>query len=228
MSLWWCRTTGVAEDKTNESTGLAWSCCTGADSPNLAADREFEVIENRLKEWLVTVTKGQGESVGMALDLLDSMRPQVQSVDPGGPIGRWNESAPPAEVVKPGDFIIAVNGMRGSTQAMIQNLKEATSLQILVNRPLKFDVAVKKAGTLGVDLDYTLSSISLLINAVHPGPVDDWNEAHPEREVCAKDRITSVNGISGPAKELLQEISNSTELKLGISRVSGTGLHRSL
>merc|ERR1712217_272549 len=140
--------------------------------------------------------------------------------DSKGPIATWNQTALPMEVVQTGDFIVMVNNKEG-TEVMLQEMKSSADLQLVVNRPLNFEVTIEKKQSLGVDLDYCLTGVSLQILAVNLGPLNEWNKAHPDKEVLAKDRIMSVNGVTGSVKELLQEISNSTELTLGICRMSG-------
>ncbi|CAK0790345.1 unnamed protein product [Prorocentrum cordatum] len=58
---------------------------------------------------------------------------RIQSLEGDGMLGRWNSSNPTASV-RPGDFIVAVNGVRGDTNAMLVELQSMV-VKISIERP---------------------------------------------------------------------------------------------
>merc|ERR1712032_1719186 len=57
-------------------------------------------------------------------------------------------------------------------------------------------VDMTRQNMLGLDVDWS-DGKTLYINSVQPGAIQDWNLIHPIfQQVCAGDRIVSVNGYS--------------------------------
>lgn len=71
---------------------------------------------------------------------------------------------------------------------------------------------------IGLNLD-TLDGHSAFVDAIVPGAIQGWNEAHPpDMQLKANDCIVGANGIRGDPARLLQELKNSTEWKLAVRR----------
>merc|ERR1719203_2613046 len=80
---------------------------------------------------------------------------------------------------------------------MISKLKEEFSWALTVKRPIETPVCIplNNEVSLGLSLKYAPSGTSLLIVGIDKGPMEDWNQAHPDSEVKKNDRIVQVNGL---------------------------------
>lgn len=86
---------------------------------------------------------------------------------------------------------------------------------------LQFDVLVDRSNgaSLGLSLDGT-DGRSLVITVIEPGGlVHGWNEAHPAKQACEGSRIISVNGISGDAPSMAEEVQKLELLTLTVFQV---------
>merc|ERR1712113_911184 len=120
-----------------------------------------------------------------------------------------------------GDFIIAVNGLKGDTKKMAQLCIEQLQLEILFKRCTPFQVTVDKSSPqacLGLDLDYLDAGLSLHIRDVKEGLISEWNKANKDNAVKPLDRIVSVNGFRGETKRLLEMCASQTNMTLEIVR----------
>jgi len=170
-------------------------------------------------QFLVSVVKEESETVGLVLDVLDGRNGFVSDVKEG-PILAYNEKAVPSEQIRVGDFIVEVNGVEGSSKGIIHAFKGATSLDLVVRRPLEFGVTLEAGhGALGLDLA-GMGQRSLLILRVKDGAVQKWNEANPELRVRCNDRIIAVDGATGTGEELSAKVRghDGKQLTLLISR----------
>lgn len=169
-------------------------------------------------EFTVTMQKTEGSVLGLDVDLLDGETLHVSSIK-AGMLDNHNKTAPDDCKVLPGVFIIGVNGVQGNAQLMVTRLKEDRTITLTLRRPSEFSiVATKKGGTLGMDLNYAPTGISLLVLKVNDGPVAEWNKANPDMQVKKFDRISAVNGVAGTSKELYEKMKSSDVLHLVISR----------
>lgn len=141
------------------------------------------------------------------------------------PVSVYNARAPEGCDVRPGDYIMSVNGLSptvgGNTTSGISwsdSLRaemKGTSVTLSIKRPEIFSVDVSKAGdTMGLELNFTAKGTSLAIVRVGAGAVSRCSPS-----VTAGDRIIAVNGFEGFAEELLEAIKTSQDdLTLKISR----------
>lgn len=121
---------------------------------------------------------------------------------------------------------------KGKAASMDTTPKSATSISdpvpispaktdplVPVLDPANIMVTIEKKGgvRLGLKIDLT-DKQSLLIEGVEDGLLKDWNEAHPDMEVRAKDRIVRVNGISGNAIKLCDVLKTDNSLVMEVSR----------
>merc|ERR1712159_458788 len=74
-------------------------------------------------------------------------------------------------------------------------------------------VTVQKHGC-ELGLNVLCDGDALLVNEVGPGPIQSWNELHPDEAVAPGDRITEVNGITGAPADLLQACCEADMLML--------------
>jgi hypothetical protein len=85
----------------------------------------------------------------------------------------------------------------------------------------QFTVAIDKVSNdpngLGLDVDIT-DGPTLLIDAVQEGLVKNWNAKNPGSEVMPRDRFLEVNGVSGDAKLIIDELSKAQALSITVRR----------
>mmetsp|Transcript_10403 Transcript_10403/g.22914 ORF Transcript_10403/g.22914 Transcript_10403/m.22914 type:complete len:128 (-) Transcript_10403:83-466(-) len=83
----------------------------------------------------------------------------------------------------------------------------------------KFTINLKKTeGTrLGVDVDLA-DGTSLMVDAINPGLVEDWNKNNPGLRVKPGDRIVAVNGVQGDAQAMAEACMGAKELHMAIQR----------
>lgn len=67
-----------------------------------------------------------------------------------------------------------------------------------VQHPQEVHLVINKGkGSLGLEVDYSMNGSSLLVLAVNPGPVLDWNEENKDKAMRKYDRIIKVNNTYG-------------------------------
>lgn len=120
--------------------------------------------------------------------------------------------------LKPGDFIISVNGVTGSD--MPKELQTAKRLELTVRRPTEYHITISKtSGTLGCSITYDANTGNALgIASVLEGPIQSWNARGMGETVRVGDRIVGVNGKRGYTSQLLEAIHAANELNLCLAR----------
>lgn len=194
--------------------------CCGHDavSPDFAF---FEQSPDDLAEFAANVIITDGGALGIELDLLDGITARVAKVESGGAVDAWNSAAKRELRICPGDFIVAVNGVRGSLQRALQRLPRDSNIELSLLRPFSFKVTLDKdsSDTLGVDLGFADGARCLLVKGIRSGGlISRWNVAEPASRVQRSDRIVSVNGVVGDHAELMGLIQAGGQLDLVISR----------
>lgn len=180
------------------------------------------------KEFTINLDKtGDGDKhMGLSLDALEGGMVMVCQIKDG--IVKWyNQSVAEDDRLKPGDYIIEVNGARGDIEKMRQGLNGDGKIAMVVRRPGKFEVTIDKAGSvLGIELSSIGDTgISLLIREVREGAVKKWNTDNPGREVKMNDRIMSATNVAtgatvdGDAIKLVEMLKVTEKVKLSIARV---------
>jgi hypothetical protein len=86
---------------------------------------------------------------------------------------------------------------------------------------VEFSVVVTKTdegpGGVGVTVQRLAPGDQFLwVSKVQAGPLMDWNDYHPDREVRAGDSITAVNGVVGIAEVLMAIIATEKRLDLTV------------
>mmetsp|Transcript_113498 Transcript_113498/g.321148 ORF Transcript_113498/g.321148 Transcript_113498/m.321148 type:complete len:273 (+) Transcript_113498:179-997(+) len=84
-----------------------------------------------------------GQALGLDVDWADGRTLYIRSMHPGA-IENWNRSRPPDQVVQPGCIIVAVNGLAGDTEAMVQQCRSQRRLQLIVRGPPMPDAKDRK------------------------------------------------------------------------------------
>lgn len=170
----------------------------------------------------VTLEMTPGERLGALLDILDMKTLRVVELRREGRLRIHNLRAKANKKVKPGYFIVGVNGISGSAQTMVDEMRRSRTWKLQVARNHDFMVTLEKAGPLRLDLQFEKDSDCIVIRKVGEiGVVKEYNESmssDAEKQIKPGDRILDVNGTAGPAKVLLETIRNSTELNLKIGR----------
>lgn len=173
----------------------------------------------------VTVSRESvDDPLGLSFDVCDGRTLCVHAIRPGSSAARaYNASAPEARRLRPGDYVVEVNGTRGTSKAMMKEAEQGAEIHFVLRRPTTFLAELnKKGGSLGLGLNHSVRSMSIVVEAIQEGgPVVHWNRQHPEQEIRRGDRIIAVNGFKGSSRELLHGLSESGPLALLIARSSG-------
>lgn len=164
---------------------------------------------NSNREFIVNIDKTSDRTLvlGVGIDATDG-RSLVVNMVQEGLIKRWNESNPEYEV-KRGDRFLAVNGIQGDPKLLLQALSSYEMLYIRVRRPDLFSITLRRdgeVGPLGMALSYIEGGTTILVKAVGPGLVQNWNNANKDSRVEPNDRIFEVCGFGGPSQELFERL----------------------
>eukprot|EP00933_Yihiella_yeosuensis_P045774 TRINITY_DN41198_c0_g1_i1.p1 TRINITY_DN41198_c0_g1~~TRINITY_DN41198_c0_g1_i1.p1 ORF type:complete len:292 (-),score=47.66 TRINITY_DN41198_c0_g1_i1:89-964(-) len=170
----------------------------------------FRSMENDV-EYGIFLQRAAGESLGLNIDALDGVSLVVSSVK-AGLVRKYNDEMEDEDLkIKPGDSIVELNGARGSSQALLERLKIDGDLDIRIKRPRIFSISIARAyGPLGMQLEHTPTGSSVLVKAVNPGLIKDWNLSHRSLAVKRRDRIFCVNGFQGSPVELMGRMKAAT------------------
>jgi len=144
----------------------------------------------------------------------------VEHVEPQSVLARTCEGRPG---VRNGDTIAQVDGLSGSSLDLQKRMEEIQKIGgllnlVVVQRPLAFEVDLSHDEPLpqrlgiavGIDREDPHHMIVLAIR--EEGLVPTWNVAHGTLRVCARDRITHVNGITHDIETMQAEIRNAAEI----------------
>mmetsp|Transcript_45945 Transcript_45945/g.127513 ORF Transcript_45945/g.127513 Transcript_45945/m.127513 type:complete len:289 (-) Transcript_45945:96-962(-) len=97
---------------------------------------ECRMLLRRENEYSFILSRVGSVDIGLGIAWREGSDPAIEQVT-AGPIKRWNEENPDLQVRK-GDRIVAVNGVRGNTQAMLNELKISHVWQVQVHRKMKW------------------------------------------------------------------------------------------
>jgi len=197
----------------------------GADHHGgLRRDREATFYE-------VTLEKRDGTRLGMSIlerDGADGRGLLVTAVT-GGLVQAWNSnhSAQPGKpVVRPGDRIVEVNGVRDCTSQLLEECRTSQVLHMTIRRALAQEltpgvhlISLDKTGgmKMGVDISQH-DGRTLLVTEVREGLVQAWNRDNPIHQIFPGDRIIRVNEVQNDARKLLDECRKSGLLNLAIKK----------
>lgn len=176
----------------------------------------------------VTVEKTESQkNVGLSLDLFHGKLMRVCKVN-SGLAKRYNTTVSPNEQITNKMYIAAVNGKNRNVQEMLCEFKNERTLKLNFIPAFEFAVTLSKAGDkkLGLNVHWATSMESCIVTEIKEGLVREYNEelaraGSTAKQVRVMDRIDLVNGKSGSAKELLQEVDKSVEVTFNFSRPEG-------
>lgn len=142
--------------------------------------------------------------IGLDADRSDSRTLLVFKVwaSEDSPVSKYNQKADDERQISVGDFIIAVNSCGGSAEQLLAELNRSEDPVLTIRRPEVFDVVVERTDDqYGLRCTYAGdgSGPPLLIKEVLAGSV-----RNSVADVRQGDRIISVEGQTGTAKELLE------------------------
>mmetsp|Transcript_129431 Transcript_129431/g.210762 ORF Transcript_129431/g.210762 Transcript_129431/m.210762 type:complete len:139 (-) Transcript_129431:42-458(-) len=100
------------------------------------------------------------------------------------------------------------------------DVRKPTVAHVLPQVSREFIVVLQKTpeiARLGMEVDYT-SETFLVVDKIQGGLAELWNNTNPAKQIAAKDKIISVNGVSGNSVEMTEVCKNSDRLTLVILR----------
>lgn len=160
-------------------------------------------------DFVVQLQNPHFKALGVELDTQAISLVYVNDVK-DGVVQAYNRTAKPESRLRPGQFIVKVNGVEGLASDMVDEMNRLANLRLLVRQPFTMCVAIDKKsqkGLLaGVDFVKKSAVCCLLINQLGEGPIEEWNTENPDREVRVGDRIIAVNGQKGKAADLLKKL----------------------
>jgi len=202
--------------------------CRPPTTPGMAKVDEEEVADGGTDEeggdgpFSITLEMTPGERLGALLDILDMKTLRVVELRREGRLRVHNARAKGRHLrVLPGYFIVEVNGVSGSAQRMVDEMRRSKIWKLQVARNHEFVVKIEKSGPLRMDLQFEKDSDCIVIRKIGDiGVVKEYNDSTTDREQQLRpgDRILDVNDTAGPASALLETIKNSTDLNLKIGR----------
>merc|ERR1740123_628629 len=112
------------------------------------------------------------DPLGLSLDLCDGRLLYLYGLRPGmNAATDHNASQPEQRQLRPGDYVLDVNGIRGNARAMMKEREHSAQLHLITRRPLSFEVEIHKMrGILGLGLHHSSRSNCLLVEAILDGP----------------------------------------------------------
>eukprot|EP00929_Paragymnodinium_shiwhaense_P010679 TRINITY_DN11553_c0_g1_i1.p1 TRINITY_DN11553_c0_g1~~TRINITY_DN11553_c0_g1_i1.p1 ORF type:complete len:1232 (-),score=375.72 TRINITY_DN11553_c0_g1_i1:54-3749(-) len=112
----------------------------------------------------------------------------------------------------PGDF---AHVTEEQVEATLRELEEEEKL----GAPSEYLVELDKMGgmRLGINIEGR-DGISLYISHISDGLVENWNAANPDRQMMVGDRVVEVNGLTGDAQVLSNELRRSEVLTMRVRR----------
>lgn len=172
-------------------------------------------------EFSVTLLKlGSMREVGIYLSLVDEIGLLVHNVQ-AGLVQEWNRNHPEL-LIKSGDCIVSVNGVRGDPAGLLKLLKKNNVLFLKVRSSITYHVRVKQQETLkhlGLGLSHLPDDRTLTVDEVSDGLISAWNEKHKDNEVKCGDRVIKVNEVCNNASKMLAVIMSEKSLDFLFFRV---------
>lgn len=167
----------------------------------------------------VTVDNKDQINIGLACDRVKCGHLFIDDVS--DLIKDFNRTAAIQNVVKKGDFLVFVNGIRENSLEMAEELdRTPEKLELELRRSFEFSVVITDTKKkLGVELSYSKASMSLFIREVaEEGMAAEHNKKNPESAIREGDRVIAVNGITGTASQLLEAYRGENSAVLTICR----------
>mmetsp|Transcript_19242 Transcript_19242/g.43137 ORF Transcript_19242/g.43137 Transcript_19242/m.43137 type:complete len:328 (-) Transcript_19242:23-1006(-) len=183
----------------------------------------------QVMECSIVVDKQPGTNLGVTLNGMQDGTLMVIKILSGGLIQQWNE-VNPNTVVQPGDYIVEVNDVRGSAQAVEDACRQDGELVIKLERRVaraadspasKVDYIVdvdKITGqSLGIVIKIDGWGALIVTDIASEGLIAAWNSSrNSPRAVEVGDCIVSVNGVEGDAALMKAEFFKSGPQRIGM------------
>lgn len=176
----------------------------------LAADRGGGPVESLA--FTATLNMPKEEHPGFLVDISTGPFLRLSKIDATGPIPTYNRDVCEGERVRVGDFIVAVNDVKGEGRNMVLAFAQGAVVKLSVRRALEFTVRdlSKRNGSLGLDLSYQARSMSVMVREIYPGGVvARRNEATAGDQICEHDHIVLVDGKTGTSRQLVQAMTDA-------------------
>lgn len=181
------------------------------------------VLFTRTDAFIVNIPMLKDQYPGFLLDVSGGPYLRMCKIETYGPLAEYHDHNTEDKHVMVGDFVVGVNRIKGDSEKMILALGAGGNMELDVRRAFEIDVQGldKQGGSLGLDLSYRASSMSVVIKEVYEdGEVARWNQQQTQEEVKIKanDHIVAVNGKGGTSKFLVQTINENQRLDMLVTR----------
>lgn len=170
--------------------------------------------------YTAVLEREEGLVVGLTLDTA-THRCIVAAVEARGLAATWNSKSRPSKVIGRGDWLIGVNGNKGSAEELFRMLADdgnPSPLTLTLKRAqvLRIDLTRKSPGQpLGLIVGPKHNMLGVLVEEVHDeGVILDWNSCSPIK-IRPGDRILSVNGLTNK-EHIVSVLKDSIELDLEV------------
>mmetsp|Transcript_87403 Transcript_87403/g.168223 ORF Transcript_87403/g.168223 Transcript_87403/m.168223 type:complete len:198 (+) Transcript_87403:104-697(+) len=180
---------------------------------------EFVEPSTPIVTWEVEVSKGNNGMLGLQIVPEDNVL-RVAWLESKGGVSDFN-SANKTDAVEVGDFIISVNGVKGTAREMLEEAQRAASLKLTLSRSRMFRAKFYKNGPLGVT--FGLFARTLVVQNIADGPVKEWNDANVLYTIQPGDLVIEVNGVKENSKEMLETLKVDGDLRLVMRPLGGAG-----
>merc|ERR1711972_1268972 len=138
-----------------------------------------------------------------------------------GPVKTYNEQAQIDKQLRPGDFLVKINGKEGDSKLLMDELNTKSSFEIIARHPEEICIAIDKKtakAKMGIEWIRRAKGNAVLISRVNDGPFKEWNKQHPDQKVCDNDRVVSVAGFQGKGKDLKKKMATTTAFQAIVVR----------
>lgn len=147
------------------------------------------------------------EGFGIEIDTQDGVNLFITAIKPAGVLDFHNARVKPHEQTDIMDFIVSVNGVSGSSEAMFHELTQHPKVTAVVRRHRELGVILDRLDDtvpLGVEFQTPLVGNCLLITYIGKGLVKEFNDGcvRDSQKVRVGDRIIHIMGETGTAQEL--------------------------
>mmetsp|Transcript_6117 Transcript_6117/g.16375 ORF Transcript_6117/g.16375 Transcript_6117/m.16375 type:complete len:140 (-) Transcript_6117:85-504(-) len=105
----------------------------GQEAITRDADKQSGAPQSQPREFKITLVKGADQKIGLDIAHTGSVFLKVKNVK-DGLVKTWNANNPHL-TVKNNDMIVEVNGVKGSSEQLLQVIANAPTLEVTVNRP---------------------------------------------------------------------------------------------
>jgi len=160
----------------------------------------------------VSVENKRKKALGLDVDAQDGTTLYVMGVKPG--VVQTNNRVSPV-MVTPGQFIVRVNNVGGSSAKLQAGLKQK-ELDLIIRQPVEFTILLEARKRADLGLEFTKKPVgnALLITKVDgedggnsgTSAARTWNDSNLEQQVRRGDRIIALNGFRGKATEILKRL----------------------